>query len=174
MFSWYQDAESCYAYLSDVYFTPDDFIKDDSITDDSDSDPEWNIMDHLIQNDSDPTGYRAFHASKWFTRGWTLQELLAPDILIFFDKNWKRIGTRESLKEEVSAITGIQDLSNFDRASIAQRFSWASKRETTRVEDTAYCLMGLFGVNMALLYVSFMWISYLIYYCIFHCDKFAT
>jgi hypothetical protein len=54
----------------------------------------------------------------------------------------------------VASITGIRHLFNFEEASIAQKFSWASERETTRIEDTAYCLVGIFGVNMALLYVD--------------------
>ena len=132
MFTWYQDAESCYVYLSDVCFDSDDVTMDGS-------DPEW---------------LKSFQSSKWFTRGWTLQELLAPGTVVFFDKNWMEFGTKESLEDQVISITGIRHLFNIEAASIAQRFSWASKRETTRIEDTAYCLMGIFGVNMPLLYVG--------------------
>jgi hypothetical protein len=97
-----------------------------------------------------------FEKSKWFTRGWTLQELIAPSTVIFLDQNWKEMGTKSSLHLEISAITGIPtDIllnGNLECASIAQKMSWASKRETARVEDLAYCLMGLFGINMPMLY----------------------
>ncbi|KAK1832137.1 heterokaryon incompatibility protein-domain-containing protein [Podospora conica] len=123
MYLWYQQSAICYAYLSDV----------------------------------EEGGDESFAASRWFTRGWTLQELIAPEALIFFDKAWKEIGTKALLSQRISAITGIsQDilkgLVGPDDSSIAQRMSWASQRETTRVEDMAYCLMGLFGVNMPMLY----------------------
>ncbi|THU81814.1 HET-domain-containing protein, partial [Dendrothele bispora CBS 962.96] len=95
--------------------------------------------------------------SRWFTRGWTLQELLAPSNVVFYDKDWLEIGTRTSLAELVSLITmiptpvlkGDQDLKS---CTIAQRMSWAAERRTTRAEDLAYCLMGIFGVGMPTLY----------------------
>jgi hypothetical protein len=90
--------------------------------------------------------------SQWFTRGWTLQELLAPSSIVFFDKDWVDIGTKVSLEEIISEITGIDDFANFETACVAQKMSWAAKRETTRVEDKAYCLLGLFDVNMPPLY----------------------
>jgi hypothetical protein len=123
MFRWYRDAEVCYVYLSDV------------------SGPleEASNMD-------------TFRLSKWFTRGWTLQELLAPDELKFFDKDWVHIGTKEELFETISSVTGIRHLFNFEDASVAQKMSWAAERETTRREDQAYCLLGIFGVNMPPLY----------------------
>jgi hypothetical protein len=124
MFRWYQDAQVCYAYLSDV--------------------PE---------GDGDPSAAgSAFRKSKWFTRGWTLQELLAPSRVVFYDHNWIEIGTKSSLYKLITAITGIKPLFKYEHASIAQKMSWASRRETTREEDMAYCLMGLFGVNMPPLY----------------------
>ncbi|THU83721.1 HET-domain-containing protein [Dendrothele bispora CBS 962.96] len=95
--------------------------------------------------------------SRWFTRGWTLQELLAPSNVVFYDKDWLKIGTRTSLAKLVSVITmiptsvltGNRDLKSY---SIAQRMSWAAERRTTRAEDIAYCLMGIFGVGMPTLY----------------------
>lgn len=90
--------------------------------------------------------------SSWFTRGWTLQELLAPEMVKFFDKNWMDIGTKATLEGELTATTGIDHLFNFRKASVAQKMSWAAKRETTRVEDLAYCLMGIFDVNMPIIY----------------------
>ncbi|KAK0119557.1 hypothetical protein ONS95_010997 [Cadophora gregata] len=90
--------------------------------------------------------------SAWFTRGWTLQELLAPETVVFFDRNWVEIGTRSSLEDVISQITKIRAISAWQECCVAEKMSWASRRETTRVEDEAYCLMGLFDVNMPLLY----------------------
>lgn len=96
-------------------------------------------------------------ASKWFTRGWTLQELLAPQDLVFFSRDWDPIGTKAELVERLSDTTGIehailQGSSPIASASIAQRMSWVSERATTRAEDIAYCLLGIFDVNMPLIY----------------------
>ncbi|CAG8978176.1 hypothetical protein HYALB_00011492 [Hymenoscyphus albidus] len=99
-----------------------------------------------VDEDSELSG------SLWFTRGWTLQELLAPSKVVFYGHGWTLLGTRESLKIRLSDITGIRSLHDFQNASIAQKMSWASKRITTRVEDMAYCLLGLFGVYMPPLY----------------------
>jgi hypothetical protein len=94
--------------------------------------------------------------SRWFTRGWTLQELLAPLSVIFFNKEWKELGTKASLAEEISTITGIPRVvlltNSKGEFSVAQIMSWAAKRETTREEDMAYSLLGLFGVNMPMIY----------------------
>ncbi|KAI9782388.1 MAG: hypothetical protein M1839_005261 [Geoglossum umbratile] len=98
-----------------------------------------------------------FSGSRWFTRGWTLQELIAPSTVIFLDEEWKELGTKASLQQDVSDCTGIlvgilsgdDDLETF---SIAQRMSWAAKRKTSRIEDRAYCLLGIFGINMPLTY----------------------
>ena len=127
MFQWYRNAAICYAYLSDV-----------------------DILEH-------PTGeMQAFSSSRWFTRGWTLQELLAPAELVFLTANWTEIGTKTSLATAVSKITRIDGKvlreGNWDGYSVGQKMSWAAGRQTTRLEDEAYCLMGLFGVNMPLLY----------------------
>ncbi|KAM5537052.1 hypothetical protein V8D89_009198 [Ganoderma adspersum] len=120
----------CYAYLHDVY--------DDDVID-------------------DPTTARTFLKSKWFTRGWPLQELVAPTYVVFLTSNWRIIGTRQSLASAVEKITGI-DLDvlmhkcRLDQVSIARRMSWAAKRQTTRVEDRAYSLMGIFDVHMTTIY----------------------
>lgn len=90
--------------------------------------------------------------SAWFTRGWTLQELLAPRIVIFFDRHWSDIGSKRSLGDLLSRITGIRDMWDYRSCCIAEKMSWAAQRRTTRVEDEAYSLMGLFDVNMPLLY----------------------
>jgi hypothetical protein len=122
MFRWYKNAEVCLAFLSDIDETPSSFEK-----------------------------------SRWFTRGWTLQELLAPKEVKFLDKSWVERGTKVTLSEQISRITGVAtgvldqsiDLTDIPAA---ERMSWASKRETTRPEDMAYCLLGIFDINMSVLY----------------------
>jgi hypothetical protein len=131
MYHWYQKAKVCYAYLSDVLTGGDT--------------PET-LLD-----------LEAFKSSRWFTRGWTLQELLAPVDLQFFSMDWRCLGTKQGLRESITDVTGIQttvllDCSKVFLFSAACRMSWAAERTTTRVEDLAYCLMGLFGINMPLLY----------------------
>ncbi|KAH9990067.1 hypothetical protein F4779DRAFT_610172 [Xylariaceae sp. FL0662B] len=127
MFQWYRQAQACYAYLFDV------------------------------PSDEDPSSKNSkFRTSQWFTRGWTLQALVAPLSLTFFGEDWKEVGSKSSLYKVISEITGITWqvlLSNHaGEISVAQRMSWAAERETARVEDQAYCLMGLFGVRMPILY----------------------
>lgn len=128
MFLWYKDAALCYAYLVDVACEPEDERLHSSIS-----------------------------SSEWFERGWTLQELIAPRKIHFLNKEWTEIGTKSSLTTVLHKKTGIDMaiLSGDEpitSQSIAQRMSWASSRVTTRTEDTAYCLLGLFDVNMPLLY----------------------
>lgn len=126
MYRWYQDAEVCFAYLTDTPFR----------------DP------YCIGSE--------FARSRWFTRGWTLQELIAPSNVIFLAKDWQVIGTKSTLKELLSEITRVPvDIllgADLDGVCVAQKMSWASKRETTRKEDIAYCLMGIFCINMPMLY----------------------
>lgn len=106
---------------------------------------------------SDVTSRGDFTRSQWFERGWTLQELLAPNSVEFFDRYWNPIGDRLMLKREICLVTGVDEallakrrlLSHY---SVAQRMSWAAHRQTTRLEDEAYCLMGIFNVHMPLLY----------------------
>jgi hypothetical protein len=132
MFRWYQNAARCYVYLSDV-------SKPNSSADDQRA---WE---------------EAFRRSRWFTRGWTLQQLLAPATVEFFSQDCKRLGSRISLQQEIheisvvpiSALGGQQTLSKF---SVAERMSWAAKRTTTLEEDKIYCLLGIFGVFLPLLY----------------------
>ncbi|KAB8211678.1 ankyrin repeat-containing domain protein [Aspergillus parasiticus] len=100
---------------------------------------------------------KPFAKSRWFKRGWTLQELIAPSTVIFLDHEWNELGTRESLQDVLSDITSIPvgilvGEDDVETASVAQRMSWAARRETTRIEDRAYCLMGLFGINMPPIY----------------------
>ncbi|KAJ0125244.1 hypothetical protein J7T55_006589 [Diaporthe amygdali] len=136
MFQWYRDAAICYAYLSDV-----DSLDDLTVLSDGDEKSESSSV---------------FARSRWFTRGWTLQELLAPAEVVFLAADWSEIGTKRSLGAEVSRITRISEKvlleCRWDEYSVAQKMSWAAGRQTTRLEDAAYCLMGLFDVNMPLLY----------------------
>jgi hypothetical protein len=133
MYSWYQKAGACYAILEDV--------------------PNADAVDFKTK----------FVSSRWFTRGWTLQELLAPSRVIFFGRQstglWVYIGNRKSLSSLISTSTTIAkeylegaSSDAINEASISQKMSWAARRQTRREEDIAYCLMGLFSVNMPLLY----------------------
>src|SRR5947207_174581 len=103
-----------------------------------------------------PCGKQLFRKSRWFTRGWTLQELIAPASVEFFSLEGKRLGDKKSLERQVHEITGIpvpalqgSALSHF---SVSARFSWAEKRETKRKEDMAYSLLGIFDIYMPLIY----------------------
>ncbi|KAI6141592.1 hypothetical protein BKA82DRAFT_4200189 [Pisolithus tinctorius] len=94
---------------------------------------------------------------EWFIRGWTLQELIAPKHLEFFDKDWRYISNKRRLAPMLERITRIlrevlKDGMAAKRLSVGQIMSWAADRKTTRVEDRAYSLLGLFGVNMPMLY----------------------
>lgn len=128
MFHWYSGAVVCYVFLSD--------------------------LPAQAPCDLDP---QSFLSCRWFTRGWTLQELLAPAIVEFYDQGWNEIGTKLSLGNIIHIQTGIRHdvlsgrISLFS-TSIAERMSWASSRKTSREEDTAYSLMGIFDINMPLLY----------------------
>lgn len=95
--------------------------------------------------------------SRWISRGWTLQELIAPSEVVFYGHHWTFLGTKQELAGQLSTWTKIEhivlvDGSLLDQCGIASRMRWASERETTRTEDVAYCLMGIFNVNMPLLY----------------------
>lgn len=97
-----------------------------------------------------------FSDSVWFERGWTLQELLAPRDVEFYTSDWVEIGTKASLESTISKATGISvDILRGkppQSCTVAERLSWAARRQTTRVEDEAYCLMGIFDINMTILY----------------------
>ncbi|KAK5089775.1 hypothetical protein LTR70_006617 [Exophiala xenobiotica] len=98
----------------------------------------------------------SFKNSLWFTRGWTLQELLAPENVIFFDRSWRALGTKVEHAAAVSRITGIPPfrIQSFEPSDfcVANLMSFAAKRQTTREEDRAYSLLGPFQVNMPLIY----------------------
>ncbi|KAF2457587.1 hypothetical protein BDY21DRAFT_286069, partial [Lineolata rhizophorae] len=95
----------------------------------------------------------AFRSSRWFTRGWTLQELLAPSIVEFFSQEWKKLGDKISLKSQIHKITSIPyealegaPLSQF---SVNERLSWGKYRETKLPEDRVYSLMDILGVYIS-------------------------
>ncbi|KAF1810203.1 hypothetical protein P152DRAFT_460706, partial [Eremomyces bilateralis CBS 781.70] len=97
----------------------------------------------------------AFRQSRWFTRGWTLQEILAPRSVEFFSRDGKRLGDKESLEQQIHKITGIAIdalRGHVSQFSDNERMSWAEKRETTKEEDQAYCLMGIFDVSLPVTY----------------------
>ena len=129
MFQWYRRSHICYAYLSDVVSSPARV---------------WAVQ----------TG--DFYLSRWFFRGWTLQELIAPQVLNFYNHRWEDIGTKSSFAPILKEITGIPvDIlrdGNLSEYCVAEIMSWAWNRDTTRVEDMAYSLLGLFNINLPLLY----------------------
>ncbi|TVY13284.1 Vegetative incompatibility protein HET-E-1, partial [Lachnellula arida] len=137
MFRWYHNAAKCYVYLSDVSINDSDHNNDQV-------------------NPSLPSWQSAFRDSRWFTRGWTLQELIAPPIVEFFFSNGKRLGDKKSLEGQICGITGIAakalqgaTLSTF---SVEERMLWVTNRQTKRGEDMAYSLLGIFNVQMPLIY----------------------
>ena len=128
MYEWYSQAAICYAFLEDV---------DDS------------------ENPRAP--HSRFRRSRWFKRGWTLQELIAPAEVLFLSRDWQILGTKDTLADVIEEITGIdRDVlthrRSLDSVSVARRMSWSARRETTREEDEAYSLMGIFGVHMPTIY----------------------
>ena len=134
MFRWYQYAKVCYAYLNDV------------TRQSAHSEENYTVLDNC----------------RWFTRGWTLQELIAPRNVVFYDRSWEYMGRRKDFASQISRFTSIdQDLLQggdkpvewrLSSCSVAKRLSWAARRKTTRAEDLAYCLMGIFDIHMPLIY----------------------
>jgi hypothetical protein len=135
MYKWYAKAKVCYAYLSDVSRQP-------------------------IENDSRLEKERYLNVlrqSRWFTRGWTLQELIAPKVVRFYDTNWRLLGGKDNMTGIISDITLIHsDILTGSRKpedfSVAARMAWAGNRATSKEEDIAYCLMGILNVRIPLMY----------------------
>jgi len=132
MFRWYQKAVKCYVYLGDIYVGDQD---DQSIITATES---------------------ALSKSEWFSRGWTLQELLAPERVEFYTRDGVCLGDKSSLDLQITEITDIpilairgQSLSRFTPKEI---FGWVERRHTKIAEDKAYCLLGVFNVSMLLDY----------------------
>ena len=141
MYIWYQRSQRCYVYFSDLLADADLATQLSAC--------RWQVRMSQCQNQA--------YLWRRFTRGWTLQELIAPFETHFFDSQWNQVGTKASLRSQISLITGVNlGILQHDEAlssvCVARKMSWAAKRMTTRIEDMAYCLLGLFGVNMPLLY----------------------
>ncbi|KAF2811645.1 HET-domain-containing protein [Mytilinidion resinicola] len=134
MFRWYQDAVRCYVYLSDVS----------------------TVKRKANDNSYQYTWERAFRESRWFTRGWTLQELLAPTSVEFFSREQKKLGNKRSLRQHIREITGIPNAAlegaRLSQFSNTERFLWIQCRQTKVEEDKAYSLLGIFDVEMPLRY----------------------
>jgi hypothetical protein len=134
MFRWYQNATKCYVYLSDV----------------------WTKKRKAGSISNEFTWEPAFRSSRWFTRGWTLQELLAPRIVEFFSEEWDKIGDKISLKALIKEITGIPhealDGTPLSQFSVDERLRWKEGRVTQREEDRVYSLQGILDVELAPVY----------------------
>ena len=99
----------------------------------------------------------AFRRSRWHRRGWTLQELLAPQTVGFFSQTGQLLGDKHTLEVAIHSASGIpahalQQVGGLSQFSIDERMSWAAKRETTIEEDESYCLLGIFEVYLPLIY----------------------
>ncbi|KAH7380478.1 hypothetical protein DE146DRAFT_637487 [Phaeosphaeria sp. MPI-PUGE-AT-0046c] len=134
MYRWYWNAKVCLVYLSDV-----------------------SRADVIDTNTATVLARVAFESCRWTKRGWTLQELLAPTTCRFYLKDWQYMGEKVEYLEELSHATGIpipvlEDPVLVQEVSVAERMSWAASRQTTRLEDIGYCLLGLFDIQMPLLY----------------------
>jgi len=134
MFLWYRNAARCYVYLLDVCAL--------SLTDEREAcAPLWDS---------------AFRECLWFTRGWTLQELLAPRVVEFFSSEWRRLGDRMSLRSQIHEVTTIPyqvlEGASLSEYSVDERFRWRQQRHTKLVEDAAYSLSGIFDVDIAPIY----------------------
>jgi hypothetical protein len=134
MFRWYRNAAKCYVYLSDV------------------STAKQSRSSGHSQLSWEP----AFRKSRWFTRGWTLQELLAPVSVEFFSLEGTWLGDKRSLEPQIQQVTGIpvqvlrgDPLSHF---SAEERLSWTIRRETTIEEDIVYSVLGIFDIYIPLIY----------------------
>jgi Heterokaryon incompatibility protein (HET) len=134
MFQWYRNAAKCYVYLADVPYN----------------------IDAMVDHPNQFPWEQEFRKSRWFSRGWTLQELLAPSVVEFFSLDEMQLGDKKFLEQKLHEITSIaipalqgSPLSQF---SVEERFAWAQNRQTTRKEDAAYSLLGIFDVHMPLIY----------------------
>ncbi|KAI6004437.1 heterokaryon incompatibility protein-domain-containing protein [Pisolithus orientalis] len=134
MYRWYKNSSVCYAYLHDITDLSFPTASSEKRYPDSKG---WPV---------------------WFSRGWTLQEMIAPVDVWFFNKDWKALGDKRTLAPTLSRITRVPQHILTDRFSpnnrpcAAQIMSWAADRTTGEVEDKAYSLFGLLGVNIPVMY----------------------
>ncbi|KAI1099806.1 HET-domain-containing protein [Jackrogersella minutella] len=164
MFSWYKKAAVCFVWLYDFTSFSDETLAEVIVSFESREALEAKVEG--LYGDPPPLTSaeidlrnkvkRALGNCKWFSRGWTLQELIAPSRINFYDKDWNCFGSKLQLASVLSWITGVDTSvlkgKSLDEILIGRRMSWASTRTTTRVEDIAYCLLGIFDINMPLLY----------------------
>lgn len=136
MYAWYRKAARCYVILTDVRVNQ--------------------VPGHGMKGLPERSWELDFRHSIWFTRGWTLQELLAPESVVFYSVEGIRLGDKKSLQAIIHGITGIpyealrgEEVTSY---SVDQRLLWAANRETKRIEDKAYCLLGIFNISMPILY----------------------
>ena len=149
MWNIYSGARVCLAYLNDVQYSPDSNVTVTNL----DVLGEQGFPAWLVQ--------KTFETSEWFTRGWTLQELLAPQKVVFFTPDWRPFGTRHGLSQMISRTTSIPENclrsgswreGRIWKCSTMTKLSWAARRKTKRIEDRAYSLFGLFAIQMPLIY----------------------
>ncbi|KAF2009888.1 HET-domain-containing protein [Aaosphaeria arxii CBS 175.79] len=142
MYAWYKRAFKCVVFLEDVHLHPS--ITSRNNTGDPDIQETRNFLDASILK------------ARWFYRGWTLQELIAPKEVLFYDGNWHFIASKKHTLSHLSIATKIHQhvlaTGDVSQCCVAQIMSWAARRQTTREEDMAYCLLGLFGIHMPMLY----------------------
>ncbi|KAG6007739.1 hypothetical protein E4U21_005578 [Claviceps maximensis] len=145
MFRWYRDSRICYALLSDLDAGP--------VSDAATESPSDSILDQHRH------AHERLRHCRWFTRGWCLQELLAPLNMRFFNARWQEVGTKNTLGRTIARITGIPEAvlvapqrKDIHHLPLARRISWMAKRHTTRIEDRSYALLGILGIHMPMLY----------------------
>jgi hypothetical protein len=114
---------------------------------------------YLDDVENEAAGNVSIENAKWFTRGWTLQELIAPRHIRFYSREWQYLGTKKTLLSKLALATGIRKSvllqpAMLTHVGVSQKLSWAAHRTTKRPEDRAYSLLGLFGIHMPPLYVS--------------------
>ncbi|KAJ4423945.1 hypothetical protein N0V82_001373 [Gnomoniopsis sp. IMI 355080] len=131
MFRWYERATVCYAFLGDLAPAPPEQLRE--------------TLEASIRH------------CRWFTRSWTLQELIAPRHINFYDRDWQFCFTKATASAALARITGVgvdilEHRRDLSAVSVAQKMSWAASRRSTRIEDAAYSLLGIFGINMPMLY----------------------
>lgn len=182
MYRWYKNSDVCYAYLDDVDNVGDSLRTESETmsqlqrrlsktpknipgTDSAEMMVPKGKAERLfalseestLPEVSPKTSWTTFQSARWFNRGWTLQEMVAPRKLLFFEKSWNFIGTLHEHANGVARITGVDaDVLRGDRPvssySLAQRMCWAANRQTTRLEDRAYSLLGLFDISLTVIY----------------------
>ncbi|KAI8184825.1 het domain protein [Colletotrichum sp. SAR 10_77] len=151
MFLWYQQATVCFVFLEDLFAIESREVSPSTAAISSQS-PCPRHFD--VDDESD---LARLAACKWFTRGWTLQELIASSTVEFYDSHWFKIFTKETAARALSSITrievGILEMkTRLKDVPVAVKMSWAAHRETERPEDRAYSLLGIFDINMPMLY----------------------